>query len=179
MRARRTKDGFTVMAVAGTDVVLLGFNLPKAKANPVMGFAVSRTDHQRGDTTWMRGFKRFTSTDPGTPKGDSLSTRDHPVQSFQWADYTGDTGRKNTDRVVALRTAKPLVESAAVSVESRPVTCRRVWLNRGAAASPAKPGSRTGRWTRLERLHSRGCRAGCLRCVLGPRQQMARASRAV
>lgn len=141
MRARRTKDGFTVLAIAGTDVVLLGFNMPKAKAANVIGFAVSRTDHARGDTKWMRGTKRFASTDPGTPKGESVSTRDHPVQSFQWADYTVDAGTQYTYRVVALAgPASGLVESAEVNVDIETegaAATHNVFFNRGAASSQA------------------------------------------
>lgn len=141
MRARRTKNDFTVMAVAGTDVVLLGFNMPKTKAAAVMGFAVFRTDHKTGDSRWMRGFKRFTATDPGTPPGESLSTRDHPIQSFQWADYTVDPGIDYTYRIVALKGAPDqLVEAFDVSVDVTTEglgATHDVFFNRGAASSQA------------------------------------------
>lgn len=142
MRSRKTKDGFTVMAVAGTNVVLLGVNLPKAKTTTLMGFAISRTDHARSETTWMRGFKRFTATDPGTPPGQSLSTRDHPIQSFQWADYTVEPGAHYAYRVVAVHGAPDdlrEVREVSVDVETESVDghTHRIWFNRGAASSQA------------------------------------------
>lgn len=146
MRSRKTKDGLTVMAVAGTNVVLLGFNLPKTKTTTLLGFAVKRTDHAKGETTWMRGFKRFPSTDPGTPPGESLSTRDHPIQSFQWADYTVEPDAMYSYQVVALHgTPDALREVRSVSVDVTTESAgdasgtikHHVWFNRGAAASQA------------------------------------------
>jgi len=142
MRIRRSSDGLAVYAVAGTDVVLLGFNLPKNRTADLMGFAIRRTDHERGETYWLDGFKRFPSTDPGTPPGQGVSTRNHPIQSFQWADYTVRPGQRFTYEVFALRgTPAALTESQHVSVdvdtETRDASTHRVWFNRGAASSQA------------------------------------------
>ncbi|MCC6245457.1 MAG: hypothetical protein IT353_21665 [Gemmatimonadaceae bacterium] len=146
MRSRKTKDGLTVLAVAGTNVVLLGFNLPKAKTTTLMGFGVQRTDHASGETVWMRGFKRFPSTDPGTAPGESLSTREHPIQSFQWADYTVNPGASYSYRVVALHGAPETlkeVRSVTVDVDTEAegntdgALTHHVFFNRGAAASQA------------------------------------------
>jgi len=142
MRIRRTSDGLTVYAVAGTDVVLLGFNLPGNKTADLMGFAIRRTDHERGETYWLQGFKRFPSTDPGTPPGEGVSTRDHPIQSFQWADYGVRPGQRFSYEVIALRgTPAALVEAQDVTVEvvteTRDGSNHRIWFNRGAASSQA------------------------------------------
>jgi hypothetical protein len=142
MRIRRSSDGLAVYAVAGTDVVLLGFNLPKNRTADLMGFAIRRTDHERGETYWLDGFKRFPSTDPGTPAGQGVSTRNHPIQSFQWADYTVRPGQRFSYEVYALRgTPAALTESQHVRVdvdtEARDASTHRVWFNRGAASSQA------------------------------------------
>lgn len=142
MRIRRTSDGLNVYAVAGTDVVLLGFNLPENKTADLMGFAIRRTDHERGETFWLQGFKRFPSTDPGTPAGEGVSTRNHPIQSFQWADYSVRPGQRFSYEVIALRgTPAALVEAQDVTVEvvteTRDGSDHRIWFNRGAASSQA------------------------------------------
>ncbi len=65
MRSRKTKDGLTVMAVAGTNVVLLGFNLPKAKTTTLLGFAVKRTDHAKGGAAASQAYQaRFGERSP-------------------------------------------------------------------------------------------------------------------
>ena len=45
MRVRRTSKGFTVQAIAGSHVVLLAMNMPKADCDGHMGFAVHRLNH--------------------------------------------------------------------------------------------------------------------------------------
>lgn len=151
MRATRRKDGLTVLAVAGTDVVLLGMHMTKAQAQGLMGFAIRRTNHRTGESEWLRGYKRFKRTAGRIEKVSksarprpriSVSTRQHPIQSFQWADFTARPGGKYTYEVIALRgPVDALAEHEAVSVrvtlERRDATDHRVFFNRGAASSQA------------------------------------------
>jgi len=46
MRTKVTQQGLTVQAIAGTYVVLLGFNMAEADCDGLMGFAIHRTDHK-------------------------------------------------------------------------------------------------------------------------------------
>ena len=50
----------------------------------------------------MRRIKRFSDKDKGLPPGTPVSTADHPIQSFLWADYTARAGPATCYRVVPL-----------------------------------------------------------------------------
>ena len=88
MRKRRTTAGLTVNAIAGTHVALLGLDLADAQRKGCLGFAIQREDHTEDERYWMRGMKTFKETDPGLGPGGQVSSREHPFQSFQWADYS-------------------------------------------------------------------------------------------
>ena len=140
MRARRTKDGLTVRAIAGSHVVLLGMNMPRADCDGHLGFAIHRTDHAGQEAAWLRGSKTFEATDPGFPPGSTYSTREHPVQGFTWSDYSAKPGRRYTYRVLALKGSpqdlQPFREVAVgVTTESEEGGDNDVYFNRGAAAS--------------------------------------------
>ncbi len=67
----------------------------------------------------MRGIQRFKDKDRGLPPGTPVSTAEHPFQSFQWGDYTAQTGRTYRYRIVpACGSVKriELDEAASVSV---------------------------------------------------------------
>lgn len=140
MRARRTRDGLTVRAIAGSHVVLLGMSMPRADCDGHMGFAIHRTDDVEQEATWLRGSKTFEATDPGFPPGATYSTREHPVQGFTWSDYSAKPGRRYTYRVLALKGSpqdlQPFKEVAVgVRTESEEGGDNDVFFNRGAAAS--------------------------------------------
>lgn len=142
MRIKRTSQGLTVQAIAGTYVVLFGFDLPKNKCTGLLGFAVHRTDHTENEAYWLSGLKTFEATDPGLPPGSSYSTRDHPVQGFTWSDFTAKPNHRYTYKVIALKgTPQNLTEFAKVTVEVRTESPeggnQDVFFNRGAAASQA------------------------------------------
>ena len=92
MRVVKTKNGFKVNAIAGTYVVMLGFDLPESECEDFLGFSIHRVDHTENESYYLEAMKRFEETDPGFPSGSLYSTRDHPIQSFQWADYSAYTG---------------------------------------------------------------------------------------
>lgn len=140
MRASETFGGLRVSAVAGAYVVMLGFDLPEADCAGLKGFAVHRTSHDENEAGFMTGMKVFRETDPGLPAGSKVSTRKHPIQSFQWADYSAKPGHRYTYAITALKgPPAALVEhaSAAVTVttESPENGAHDVYFNRGVAAS--------------------------------------------
>jgi phosphatidylserine/phosphatidylglycerophosphate/cardiolipin synthase-like enzyme len=102
MRKRQEKNGLTINAIAGTHVVFFGFDLAEAQRPGFRGFGIKRFDHVEGEIVWHRGMKTFEQTEPHPAKGETFSTRYHPVQSFQWCDYTVRSGRKYTYTIVAL-----------------------------------------------------------------------------
>lgn len=141
MRATRTSGNLRVHAVAGTYVVSFGFHMPKAACDGLLGFSVHRTDHTADEAAWITGTKVFEETDPGFPaEGARYSTFEHPVQSFQWADYTAKPGHRYTYRVLARKgTPRALVTSDEVRI---PITTESpdngdhdVYFNRGISAS--------------------------------------------
>jgi phosphatidylserine/phosphatidylglycerophosphate/cardiolipin synthase-like enzyme len=142
MRNRTTGDPLRVHAIAGSYVVLLGLDLPKARAKGLLGFAVQRWDPVEKERYWMRGMKVFQETSAGIPPGASVSLLEHPVQSFLWGDYTVKPGRRYEYRVVALY-GKPkdlqIRRDVTVEVRTEPVDegTHAVHFNRGVAASQA------------------------------------------
>lgn len=142
MRNSDSVDGLTVQAIAGNHVVVLGFNMERSdiRSEKVLGFAVRRTRHSDGDVRWMTGMKTFASVEPNPPPGVGRSSRQHPFQSFQWADYSVAPNQTYTYRVSAM-TGEPgaLVAGATVdlTVTTEPIDLGRhaVFFNRGAIAS--------------------------------------------
>ncbi len=140
MRQRKTSQGLTVQAIAGTHVVLLAMHMDEAACQGLMGFAIHRTDHTEDEAYWMQGTKTFAETDPGFPPGAKYPTHKHPIQGFTWSDFTAKPGHRYTYRVQALTgTPKALKKSRQVEVEIRTETeasgNHDVYFNRGAAAS--------------------------------------------
>jgi phosphatidylserine/phosphatidylglycerophosphate/cardiolipin synthase-like enzyme len=141
MRAKKNGNGVTVNAIAGTRVVLLGFDLTEHRRKTCMGFAVQRVDHEADEQVWLRGMKTFEATDPGLGPGGTVPSRRHPFQTFQWADYTAEPGHDYTYRVFAVRGSSPhdLVLGKPVVVEVTTETeegvPHSVYFNRGSVAS--------------------------------------------
>ena len=140
MRKKKRHDGIQMQVIAGTHVVLLGWDMSQQESEGLLGFAIHRTDHTENEAYWLEGMKTFEETDPGLGPGGRVSTRQHPVQGFTWSDFSAKPGHDYTYRVVALR-GKPrdLREEEAVGVtvttESEDGGIHEVWFNRGAAAS--------------------------------------------
>lgn len=142
MRVKRKKDGLTAMAVAGTNVVLIGWDMAEAdiRARNVLGFAIRRERHEDGEVIWLAGMKTFATVDPDPDPGVPVSSFRHPIQSFQWADYTVSPNKTYTYRVVA-RIGPPVALTDGPAVTLRVTTERvdqgkhAVFFNRGAIAS--------------------------------------------
>jgi hypothetical protein len=113
MRTRASADGLSVHAVAGTNVVLFGLDVPEAKTRGLLGFAIQRRDPIEDERYWLRGFKVFEQTAHGLAPGSSVSLLEHPLQSFLWGDYTAKPGRTYEYRVVALYGKPKNLKSAA------------------------------------------------------------------
>jgi phosphatidylserine/phosphatidylglycerophosphate/cardiolipin synthase-like enzyme len=142
MRVKKEKDGLTAMAVAGTNVVLIGWDMSAKdiRAKRVLGFAVQRIRHSDDERMWLPGMKTFQSVDPDPDPGVPVSSRQHPLQTFQWSDYAVKPREDYTYRVVA-RTGSPaaLLDGPEVSLkvktERTDLGRHAVFFNRGAVAS--------------------------------------------
>jgi hypothetical protein len=140
MRASSTSDGLKVNVIAGTYVVLLAFDLPPDKCKGLMGFSIHRIDHTENESYYLSGMKAFDDTHPGLPAGSQFSTKDHPIQSFQWADYSAKPGHVYTYTVTALKGSPgkltPIAEvKIKITTESPESGNQDVYFNRGTAAS--------------------------------------------
>ena len=142
MRSIGEDHGLKVKAIAGSYVVLLGWDMDAARirTDGVLGFSISRKRHEDGEVIWLLGMKTFASVNANPDQGTLVSSFLHPFQTFQWADYTASPDKTYTYTVVA-RTGAPgnLSNGPSVSLE---VTTERVdlgkhavFFNRGAVAS--------------------------------------------
>ncbi|MEM9428902.1 MAG: phospholipase D-like domain-containing protein [Pseudomonadota bacterium] len=142
MRALAEAGPLRVHAVAGTYVVLLGFHLPEDACDGLAGFAIHKWDHTAREAHYLGGIKTFSETDPGLPPGSLNSTREHPIQSFQWADYGAVPGHEYTYTVEALTgppTALEVMEKVEIEITTEhPATGDHdIYFNRGIAGSQA------------------------------------------
>jgi phosphatidylserine/phosphatidylglycerophosphate/cardiolipin synthase-like enzyme len=140
MRKKQTENGLTVNAIAGTHVVLLGLDLTDARRSGCLGFAIQREDHTEDERYWMKGAKTFKETDPGIGPGGEVSSREHPFQSFQWADYSAKPAHDYTYKVIPLYGSPTDLkegDAVAVQIQTEPEFGDRhsVFFNRGAVAS--------------------------------------------
>lgn len=142
MRKKGSRNGLTALAVAGTNVVVLGWDMSEndIRNRGILGFAIQRTRHEDDERIWLPGMKTFQSVDPNPDPGVPLSSFRHPLQTFQWSDYSPSPGKKYTYKIVAM-SGQPgaLVEDADLSLT---VTTERIdqgrhaiFFNRGAIAS--------------------------------------------
>jgi phosphatidylserine/phosphatidylglycerophosphate/cardiolipin synthase-like enzyme len=107
-----------------------------------LGFGIHRSDHSEGESGWLRGMKTFAEVVPDPPAGSDYSTREHPIQGFQWGDYSAKPGHDYTYVVSAMGgTPGALVPLATVEVDVRTEAeddgVHGVWFNRGVAGSQA------------------------------------------
>jgi phosphatidylserine/phosphatidylglycerophosphate/cardiolipin synthase-like enzyme len=140
MRSRKKKDGLTVNVIAGTHVVFFGLDLAANRRPGFRGFAFNRFDHVEGDTIWLQGLKTFEQTEPHPAIGETFSTLHHPVQSFQWADYSAKPGRDYTYTIVALcgdpAGLEPRIElSIPITTETETGPVHSAFFNRGSVAT--------------------------------------------
>jgi hypothetical protein len=62
----------------------------------LLGFSIHRVNQAGNTARYLEGMKAFAETDPGFPAGAEYPTDKHPIQSFQWAAYAAEPGRRYT-----------------------------------------------------------------------------------
>lgn len=159
MRTTEESSVLRARAIAGTYVVILAWDFVPGqdiKKIGLMGFAIQREELKDGavvERYWMTGIKRFKDKDKGLPPGTPVSTAEHPVQSFQWADYTAETDHTyryqivpvyGTVKMLQLDTASAVTLEIATELEyllnpdKRNDEARHdVYFNRGVIGSQA------------------------------------------
>jgi phosphatidylserine/phosphatidylglycerophosphate/cardiolipin synthase-like enzyme len=153
MRTKVIGTELKAAAYAGTYVVVLAWdtldgNIPVRK--DLLGYAIERSELDGSgavtESYWMRGIKRFKNRDKGLPPGTPVSTAEHPIQSFLWADYTAKAGTSYLYRIIPLYgTVKNQMLDDAAAVELAVTTeqeaaeglLHSVYFNRGVIGSQA------------------------------------------
>lgn len=95
-------DGITVRAIAGTHAVILGMDATTEESRRgLLGFGIGKRLAD-GNIDPLRGFKFFSETAPDPQPGERRSTFEHPIQDFQWGDYSVPPGSDVTYVVQAI-----------------------------------------------------------------------------
>jgi hypothetical protein len=152
MRNTHSGSALSVRAIAGTHVVALAWDLKRNRmdASKLLGFAVERTEFKTlarqtvVERYFLRGIKRFEDKDKGLPAGTPVPTSEHPIQTFQWGDYTAKPSTAYTYRVVPVTGAPKVLtlrDDLAIAVDIRTEALNgavhSIFFNRGAAGSQA------------------------------------------
>jgi len=160
MRTTAQSTELKAAAYAGTYVVVIAWDTVNGKVparKDLLGYALERaeldSEGKEVERYWMRGIKRFRDKDKGLAPGTPVSTAEHPIQGFHWADYTAKAGTRYLFRLVPVfGTVKnpKLDDAAAVTLDvtceiegDRPVDANDdsvrhdVFFNRGVIGSQA------------------------------------------
>jgi len=146
-----------VRAVGGLHVVTLAWDFlagQEAKGEGLLGFAIERSELKQGkviERYFLRGIKRFKSKDEGLAPGTPVPTSEHPIQSFQWGDYTAKPETTYRYKVVPVYGKPKLIELDETSATTVEIATEAeqgkssedgkathdVYFNRGVAGSQA------------------------------------------
>lgn len=142
MRTKIVSDGrLSARAIAGSHTVLLALDVAEAARAGLLGFAIRRGIGQE-EPRWLLGSKVFRSIVPDPEPGRLFSSREHPIQSLIWSDYTARPGTTYRFRILPLYGSAETVEEGAaiefeVTTEAEGGATHSIWFNRGAIASQA------------------------------------------
>lgn len=152
MRVVKPKGDFKVKAISGTRVVLMALDCAEPRRNGLMGFAFKReVVGAGGGPQWLPSFKVFksivpdpkTARDPEDPsKPMRFSTRDHPIQSFLWGDYSAQPDTLYRFTIVPMYGVPGALDPKPglkfeIRTEKELDRGHGIWFNRGAIASQA------------------------------------------
>jgi phosphatidylserine/phosphatidylglycerophosphate/cardiolipin synthase-like enzyme len=156
MRALKTGNVLAVRAIGGLHVVTLAWDFIAGQENrreKLLGFAIERSKIENGSVTeryFIRGIKRFKNKDEGLAPATPVPTSEHPIQSFQWGDYTVSPDTHYRYSVVPVYGKPKLLDldmqsATSVDIKTEPEVeaahggkvRHEVYFNRGAAGSQA------------------------------------------
>lgn len=157
MRKIETGAVLAVRAIGGLHVVTLAWDFVEGqdlKREGLLGFALERAELDKGvviERYFLRGIKRFQFKDEGAAPGTPMPTSEHPVQSFQWGDYTAKPATTYRYKVVPVYGAPKLIELDDASATTIEISTEAeeggagdagqprhdIYFNRGAAGSQA------------------------------------------
>jgi phosphatidylserine/phosphatidylglycerophosphate/cardiolipin synthase-like enzyme len=157
MRALKKGKVLAVRAIGGLHVVTVAWDFvegQEAKRKGLLGFALERSEFKGGkliERFFVRGIKRFKKKDEGLPPGTPMPTSEHPIQTFQWGDYTAKPKTTYQYKVVPVYGTPKLIEldeksATTVEITTEPEQASKqdqtgawhdIYFNRGAAGSQA------------------------------------------
>jgi len=157
MRQLVKGSALAVRAIGGLHVVTIAWDFvegQEGKRTGLLGFAIERSELDKGaviERYYLRGIKRFKSKDEGLPPGTPMPTSEHPVQSFQWADYTAKPKTTYRYKVIPVYGKPKLIElddpsATTVEITTEPELGKAgsdgkpvhdIYFNRGVAGSQA------------------------------------------
>ncbi len=157
MRQLVTGSVLAVRAISGLHVITIAWDFvagQEAKREGLLGFAIERSELSGGvviEQYYLRGIKRFKHKDEGVAPGTPMPTSEHPIQSFQWGDYTAKPGTTYRFKVLPVYGKPKLIqldEASEVTVEITTesekghsgedgLPAHDIYFNRGVAGSQA------------------------------------------
>lgn len=143
MRFKNEKKDLKIYAVAGTQTVLLTFEIAKSKINnkKFLGFDISRKDN-KGNVISLNGSKHFVSLINDKNITDEKIKNRSLIQSFLWKDYYADAGQTYTYTVKAI-CGSPLINKSVFEATIKVTTEKlhdgkhSVYFNYGVTGSQA------------------------------------------
>jgi len=136
---KNARDTFRVKAYAGTNGVLLAFDLDKARKPGLLGFAIEQKESNK-PWRWLLNSLTFPGKAHTIPKWNATPSNLAPIQKYRWADYSIEPGTTCKYRVHLAYAGQPaLGESLEIEVrtdDGKPGD-HRVYFNRAVAASQA------------------------------------------
>lgn len=134
---KNTDDTFRVKAYAGTNGVLLAFDLDEARKPGFLGFAIQQKEDNK-PWQWLLNSLTFPGKRHTIPKWNATPSNLAPIQKFRWADYSIEPGTTCRYRVHLAYAGQPaLGEALEVEVtanDGKPKD-HQVYFNRAVAAS--------------------------------------------
>jgi len=186
MRKLEQGNVLHVRAIAGSYVVTLAWDFAAGhddKRTGLLGFAIERSELKNGNVIeryYLRGIKRFKFKDEGLAPGTPMPTSEHPVQSFQWGDYTAKSATTYRFKVTPVYGKPKLLQLDEASSTTVEVTTEAEQIGDGGGNEPVTISTSTGvspdrrrspassarpcsRRTIPSRMRWSGCPAACSR----------------
>ncbi|MGH8579833.1 MAG: phospholipase D-like domain-containing protein [Gammaproteobacteria bacterium] len=134
---KNAQDTFRVKAYAGTNGVLLAFDLDKARKPGFLGFGIEQKEGNKA-WQWLLNSLTFPGKAHTIPKWGATPSNLAPIQKFRWADYSIEPGTTCRYRVHLVYVDPPALGEALeieVSTDDGKPKDHRVYFNRAVAAS--------------------------------------------
>ena len=145
MRCKSRKvGGYEIFAVTGVNTISFAIKATSADTAGLLGFAVERHDMEADEHFFMQGLKVFQSVIPQPTTSTTVSTFDHPIQSFVWDDFTAKPDNRYVYTFHPLKGAPKNIDRSArpiaIEVRTEPLFSKNehdIFFNRGVASSQA------------------------------------------